>query len=87
MTLAITLMMAVVSLSLATEVLGRRRHDAAQRQQLSDHVQGLAALIAPQLGSGALAAAGRGQLEPVLRASIGTLGIEAIALHRITCLL
>lgn len=84
MTLAVTLMMAVVSLSLATEVLGRRRHDAAQQQQLSDHVQGLAALIAPQLGSGALAAAGRGQLEPVLRASIGTLGIEAIALHRIS---
>lgn len=83
-TLAVTLMMAVVSLSLATEVLGRRRHDAAQQRQLSEHVQGLAALVAPQLGSGALAAAGRGQLEPVLRANIGTLGIEAIALHRIT---
>ena len=61
-TLAVTLMMAVVSLSLATEVLGRRRHDATQREQLSEHVQGLAALITPQLGSGALAAAGRGQL-------------------------
>ena len=83
-TLAVTLMMAVVSLSLATEVLGRRRHDATQREQLSEHVQGLAALITPQLGSGALAAAGRGQLEPVLRANIGTLGIESIALHRVT---
>lgn len=83
-TLAVTLVMAVVSLSLATEVLGRRRHDAATRTQLSEHVDGLAALITPQLGSGALAAAGRGQLEPVLRANIGTLGIEAITLHRIT---
>ena len=82
--LAVILMMAVVSLSLANEVLGRRRHDAAQREQLSAHVQGLAALITPQLGSGALAAAGRGQLEPVLRANIGTLGIEAIAIHRVT---
>lgn len=77
-------MMAVVSLSLATEVLGRRRHDAAQRAQLAEHVQGLAALVTPQLGGGALAAAGRGQLEPVLRANIGTLGIESIALHRVT---
>lgn len=83
-TLAVTLVMAVVSLSLATEALGRRRHDEAQRDQLAEHVQGLAALVTPQLGGGALAAAGRGQLEPVLRANIGTLGIESIALHRVT---
>lgn len=84
MTLAVILMMAVVSLSLANEFLGRRRHDAEQRRQLAEHTRGLAALVSPQLGSGALAAAGRGQLEPVLRASVGTLGIEAITLHRIT---
>lgn len=83
-TLAVTLVMAVVSLSLASEVLGRRRHDAAQREQLADHVQGLAALVTPQLGNGALAAAGRGQLEPVLRSNIGTLGIESITIHRIS---
>ncbi len=83
-TLAVILMMAVVSLSLANEFLGRRRHDAAQQRQLAEHTRGLAALISPQLGSGALAAAGRGQLEPVLRASVGTLGIEAIAVHRVT---
>ncbi|MCR9165056.1 MAG: ATP-binding protein [Nannocystaceae bacterium] len=83
-TLAVTLVMAVVSLSLASEVLGRRRHEAAQREQLADHVQGLAALVTPQLGNGALAAAGRGQLEPVLRSNIGTLGIESITLHRLS---
>lgn len=83
-TLAVVLMMAVVSLSLASEVLGRRRHDAEQKRQLAEHVQGLAALITPQLGSGALAAAGRGQLEPVLRSNLGTLGIEAIEVHRLT---
>ena len=77
-------MMAVVSLSLASEVLGRRRHDEEQQRQLAEHVRGLAALITPQLGSGALAAAGRGQLEPVLRSNLGTLGIEAIEVHRQT---
>ena len=50
-TLSVILMMAVVSLSLATELLGRRRHAEAQRQQLSSHVQGLSALVMPRLGS------------------------------------
>jgi two-component system NtrC family sensor kinase len=80
-TLSVILMMAVVSLSLATELLGRRRHAEAQRQQLSSHVQGLSALVMPRLGSATQV--DREEIEQALRTSIGTLGIEAIEIVRI----
>jgi signal transduction histidine kinase len=80
-TLSVILMMAVVSLSLATELLGRRRHAEAQLQQLSSHVQGLSALVMPRLGS--TTQVDRDEIEQTLRTSIGTLGIEAIEIVRI----
>jgi signal transduction histidine kinase len=80
--LSVILMMAVVSLSLATELLGRRRHAEQQQRQLAAHVQGLSALVTPRLGSGVPAEVDRGDVEEALRASIGTLGIEAIEIFR-----
>lgn len=77
--LSVILMMAVVSLSLATEVLGGRRHAAEQQRQLSAHAQGLAALVTPRLGTGL----DEDDIEQTLRASIGTLGIEAIEVIRV----
>jgi signal transduction histidine kinase len=45
-TLAIVLFMAVVSLSLAAEWLGQRRHDVQELDRLQDHARGVAALAA-----------------------------------------
>jgi signal transduction histidine kinase len=80
--LAILLMMAVVSLSLATELLGRRRHFEQQRIQLLEHAEGLASLVAPRIGSGATTFDANA-IEQALRPSLGAQGIEAIELYRL----
>jgi two-component system, NtrC family, sensor kinase len=79
-TLTIVLMMAVVSLSLAAEVLGGRRHEAQQRARLVEHARGLAAIVGPLLEPASLHG---GPVEPVLRPSVGSMGIEAIEIHRL----
>jgi signal transduction histidine kinase len=80
--LAILLMMAVVSLSLATELLGRRRHFEQQRIDLVDHAQGITSLIAPRLDGGARIS-DVSAVEQALRPSVGVQGIEAIELVRL----
>jgi two-component system NtrC family sensor kinase len=82
-TLTIVLMMAVVSLSLATELVGGRRHEAQQRARLVEHVRGLAAIVGPLLEPGAPAGLHDGRAEQALRPSVGSMGIEAIEIHRI----
>jgi signal transduction histidine kinase len=79
-TLAVVLMMAAVSLSLATELLGGRRHAAQQRARLAEHAQGLAVIAGPVLHTGG--SAHGAQVEQVLRPSLGTLGITTIEIHR-----
>lgn len=79
-TLTIVLMMAVVSLSLATELLGRRRHEAQQHARLVEHARGLAAIVGPSLEPASLH---DGPVEQVLRASMGSMGIEALEIHRL----
>lgn len=81
--LALVLMMAVVSLALAGEWLARRRHENFEEQRLRDHVRGLAVLVTPMVAGGAPLASDRGEVEQVLRASVGSLGIVAIEIHRI----
>ncbi len=80
-TLTVVLMMAVVSLSLATELLGRHRHQAQQHARLVEHTRGLAAIVAPLLEPGSPALR-EGPVEQVLRPSVGSMGIEAIEVHR-----
>lgn len=82
-TLTIVLVMAVVSLSLATEVIGGRRHEAQQRARLVEHVRGLAAIVGPLLEPGAPVGRHDVRIEQVLRPSVGSMGIEAIEIHRI----
>jgi two-component system NtrC family sensor kinase len=82
-TLTIVLMMAVVSLSLATELLGGRRHEAQQHARLVEHARGLAAILGPLLEPGAPAGLHDGRIEQVLRPSVGSMGIEAIEVHRL----
>jgi two-component system NtrC family sensor kinase len=82
-TLTIVLMMAVVSLSLATELLGRRRHEAEQHARLSEHARSLAAIVGPLLEPGAPAGLQDGPVAQVLRPSVGSMGIEAIEIHRL----
>lgn len=79
-TLAILLMMAVVSLSLATELLGRQRHIEQEQSRLAEHARSLAVVAAPLLGGGVR---GGAEVEPVLRASVGTLGIVGIELYTV----
>lgn len=79
-TLTIVLMMAVVSLSLAVEVLGGRRHEAQQHARLVEHARGLTAIVGPLLEPASLHG---GPVEQVLRPSVGSMGIEAIEIHRI----
>lgn len=83
-TLTIILMMAVVSLSLATEMLGERRHQAQEEERLREHTRGLALLVTPMISGGATAAVERSAIEQALRPSVGSLGITAIELRRIT---
>jgi two-component system, NtrC family, sensor kinase len=80
--LALVLMMAVVSLSLAGEWLARRRHEALELERLRDHTRGLSLLVGPLLAQGGSASAGRSEVEQLLRPSIGSLGISTIELHR-----
>jgi len=80
-TLAVLLMMAAVSLSLATELLGRERHIEQERARLTDHSRGLAIVVAPLVGGSAQPRNGAA-VEQVLRASVGTLGIVGIEIHR-----
>jgi two-component system, NtrC family, sensor kinase len=82
-TLTIVLMMAVVSLSLATELLGGRRHEAQQHARLVEHARGLTAIVGPLLEPGAPAGLHDGRIEQVLRPSVGSMGIEAIEVHRL----
>jgi two-component system, NtrC family, sensor kinase len=82
-TLTIVLMMAVVSLSLATELLGRRRHEAEQHARLHEHARSLAAIVGPLLDPGAPAGLHDGPVEQILRPSVGSIGIEAIEIHRL----
>lgn len=82
-TLVVLLMMAVVSLSLATELLGRRRHDAQQARQLEEHAAAMGALVSARLGAAGASSLDRADVEQVLRSSVGTLGIESIVLMRL----
>ncbi len=82
-TLTVVLMMAAFSLSLATELLGHQRHEDAQHARLLEHTRSLAAIAAPLLGSSAPAGGHTGSIEQVLRPSVGSMGIEAIEIHRI----
>lgn len=82
-TLTIVLMMAVVSLSLATELLGRHRHEAEQQTRLTAHARSLAAIVGPMLEPSAPASLHDGPVEQLLRPSVGSMGIEAIEIHRI----
>lgn len=82
-TLTIVMMMAVVSLSLATELLGRHRHEAEQHARLAEHARGLAAIVGPLLEPGAPASLHDGPVEQMLRPSVGSMGIEAVEIHRI----
>jgi signal transduction histidine kinase len=81
-TLAIVLVMAVVSLSLVAEVLGGRRHTQQEIERVSDHAAGLVLVIGPQLGPGASGLADGGEVERVLRPSVGSLGIVGIDIYR-----
>ena len=80
-TLAIILMMAVVSLSLASELVGARRHHQQAELQLQEHARGLSILVAPLLGDTGKVARTT-ELEQMLRPSVGSLGIVAIQVHR-----
>lgn len=82
-TLAVVIMMAAVSLSLATELLGRRRHESLQLDRLAEHAEGLGVIVGPTLGSAAPGAAHNTQVEQVLRPSLGTMGIASIAIYRV----
>lgn len=76
--LALVLMMAVVSLSLAGLWLARDRDAASMERQLEAHTEGLAALVAAAPGGfGSV-----DRLEPILRPSLGILGIESIIVYR-----
>jgi two-component system, NtrC family, sensor kinase len=79
--LAIILMMAVVSLSLASEVVGARRHHRQAEVQLREHAQALNALVSPFVGAGR-ASGQTAQIEQTLRSSMGSLGIVSIEIHR-----
>lgn len=79
--LAILLMMATVSLSLATELLGRQRHIEQEQARLIEHARGLSVVVGPLVGNSARPRDGA-SVEQVLRASIGTLGIIGIEVHR-----
>jgi len=78
--LAVVVMMAVVSLSFASEMLAQRRHVDQEQQRLREHAAGLAIVLAPSLVSGTSV---RGDVEAVLHASIGSMGIAAIEVHRV----
>lgn len=82
-TLTILLMMAVVSLSLATELLGRQRHVDRERARLTEHARALSLVAGPLLSPGARGGGGP-QVEQALRASVGSLGIVAIEVHRLS---
>ncbi len=81
--LALVVMMAVVSLSLATELLAQRRHRGQEDDRLRQQVDGLAMLVAPRLAAGAPAAAAGSEIEQVLRPNVGVLGIVAIDIVRV----
>lgn len=80
--LALVIMLAVVSLSLAGEWLARRRHEALELERLREHARGLSLLVGPLLAQGAPASAERSDVEQLLRPSIGTNGIASIELWR-----
>lgn len=82
-TLTVVLTMAAFSLSLATELLGRERHEDEQHARLVEHARSLAAIVGPLLQPGAPDGLRAGPVEQVLRPSVGSMGIEAIEIHRI----
>jgi len=73
-------MMAVVSLSLASEMLAQRRHGTQEAERLREHAAGLALVLAPLLAG--VSPGERAEIEQVLRPSIGSLGITGIEVHR-----
>jgi two-component system, NtrC family, sensor kinase len=81
-TLAIVLTMAAVSLVLATELLAGRRHLEQQRTRIEEHARGLAVIVAPRLSEARGGAAHAAGIEPVLRGSLGTLGITTLEILR-----
>lgn len=82
-TLTVVLTMAAFSLSLATELLGRQRHEDEQHARLVEHTRSLAAIVSPLMDPTAPASGPQGPLEQVLRPSVGSMGIESIELHRL----
>jgi len=78
--LAIILMMAVVSLSLAGQVLSASQRQATHRQLLHMHAQGLTAVLAAR--THARGVPDSQTIDAVLRPSLGVLGIAAILLFQ-----
>lgn len=81
-TLTIVIVMAVVSLSLFNEVLGTRRHTAAELERLDEHAKGISVIVTPMLSAGP-SAARNPEVERLLRASVGNAGIVALEIHQI----
>jgi len=81
--LALVLMMAVVSLALASEWLAGRRHASLEVEQLRQQARGLALVVTPMVAQGVPAAAGRADVEQALRPNIGSSGIVAIEVYRL----
>lgn len=81
--LALVLMMAVVSLALASEWLAGRRHASLEVEQLRQQARGLALVVTPLVAQGVPAAAGRDDVEQALRPSVGSSGVVAIEVYRL----
>jgi len=82
--LAIVLVMAVVSLSFAAEVLGQKRHRDLEMERLEQHTRGLASLVASSgLREGNI---DRIRLQPILQQNFGSQqeldSIELLAVER-----
>jgi len=81
--LAVVLMMAAVSLSLVSELLGRQRHEQQELARMREHAHALASLLAPLFGAHPDGAPRMPDAEQLLRPSLGVLGIFAIEMHRV----
>lgn len=79
-TLAGVLVIAVVSLSLATELLGERRHDAQELERLQEHTRGVAMLVSRQFDGAETF--DRSAVRPLLHQSTaGQLGVIAVRIY------
>ena len=80
-TLAMVLVLAVVSLSFAAELLGQRRHRELEVERIREHASGLATLAGMRFRGGRADAAGLDDLvRQALGSSSGTLAVELITL-------